>query len=154
MGRTHFSWVAPSELASGCYRKWVLGQVGKLHLFSVGDSFSAQAYGKGWFTNHGSSTPIIHCHLDSSLLEAGVMWSLWPGLFSVDHPSAALSDASLQPVRAEPRRGMPGSHTCLVMLLQSDKHAGLPVPGHDYPTADLNDQEDAHESDLVWNVPT
>lgn len=42
----------------------------------------------------------------------------------------------------------------LVMLLQSDKHTGLPVPGHDYPTADLNDQEDTHVSDLVWKLPT
>lgn len=49
---------------------------------------------------------------------------------------------------------MPGGHTYLIMLLQPDEHAGLPVPGHDYPATDLNDQEDAHVSDLVWGVPT
>lgn len=62
--------------------------------------------------------------------------------------------SSLRPVRAEPRSRFLSGHTCLVMLLQPDKHTGLPVPGHDYPTANLNDQEDTHVSDLVWRVPT
>jgi hypothetical protein len=70
----------------------------------------------------------------------------------VDQPSVSLPASSLRPVGTEPRCRVPGGHTCLIMLLQPDKHTGLPVPGHDYPAADLNDQEDAHESDLVWRV--
>lgn len=72
----------------------------------------------------------------------------------MDQPSVALSASSLRPVGAEPRSRVHGGHTYLIMLLQPDKHTGLPVPGHDYPTPDLNDQEDAHVSDLVRRVPT
>lgn len=72
----------------------------------------------------------------------------------MNHSSAALSVAGPIPILAGSRSRVLGGHTCLVMLLQSDKHTGLPVPGHDYPTADLNDQEDAHVSDLIWNIPT
>lgn len=89
----------------------------------------------------------MHCNFSLSFLEPGVGCGLGGEGFS-------MSDASPRPILAGSRSRVHGGHTCLVMLLQSDKHTGLPVPGHDYPTADLSDQENAHVSDLVWRVPT